>query len=304
MRRHVVAAIAGAIVLGLAGSAHGVRFDFERADQLDEWEVLTDRGGPVWTVEGGVLKITGEHGTYAAVRVIRDLRMLEGSISFRFRYEDLPMRNSAEIGAVFRIQPEPRPDGYPGQYVFIDTGKLSVWWHARRLWAWDAALAEVPEAPADGGGDWGEMMGGGGWGVALEDLPDRMPNKWIRVRIDVDREGWHEVYIDVGGGLERMISADEVLDLSVWTEEAWQVDRAELRKPGVLGAIPRRPVREITKTGDPMFRIGSVGIYVWMNRPDAREVIEFDDFEVRGALAVPEETLLATTWGDIRSSRR
>ena len=147
-------------------------------------------------------------------------------------------------------------------------------------------------------------MGGGGRSAQLEGLPERMPNRWIRMRIDVDRGGWHEVYVDVGGGLERMISADDVLDLSVWTEEAWQIDRADLKEPGVLGGIPRLPVREIVKTGDPMFRVGSVGIYVLMFRPDEREHIEIDDFEVRGELAVPDETFLATTWGALRSSRR
>ncbi len=298
MRRHLTVAIAGAVLLGSAMRAQGVFFTFDDPAVLDQLEVLTDRGGARWTVEDGVLRIrTDPAGSAVSVRAVRGLQILQGSISFRVRVVGLTRWAFADIGAVFRLQPEPSPDGYPGQYVYLSQMESngfesSMRWDARTLWEWDVPKPGAPVVPVGGAVRQEHLCCGGG----LVELPFRRgrSDKWVRVVITLDREGRHEVHVDLGGGLEPAISVDDLLDRPLTVKKG--------------GGTVTRPIGDIIKDGHPMFGVGGVGIYARMQggpdqfqkELDDQLYLELDDFEVRGWLAVPDSSSLVTTWARLK----
>ncbi len=274
MRRYLTAAIAGAIVLGLATQAHSVLFTFDDPAELDQWDALTEWFDPVWTVDEGVLTVSGHpFGQPTTVRVVRDLELDEGSISFRFRVVGLdgevPQWRFAQVGAVFRLRPDPSPDGYPGQYVYLDTLDRSAWWQNRSEWATDRICCGGRRVPLDN------------WAAPIAD-------EWMEMRIEFDSVGWHEVPVDLGGGLERVIGIEEMSEAGV--------------KPSDGKAF--LPIENVIEAGDPMFGVGGVGIYVHMNRPGDDVRVQIDDFEVGGGppivTGVSATGHLAATWAQLK----
>ncbi len=278
MRRYLTAAIVGVIVLGLAPQAGGVLFTFDGPADLEEWEVRTnwpDALPAQWEVDDGVLKVSAPTA-FLTLGAVRGLERRQGSVSFRFRFVEVP-KEVLQVGVVFRLQPDPDPTGYPGQYVTLSAGSGWIVWNCTRQWD-----------PEPGG-----FRLGTGWGVPLNgwDLDRWNVEDWMRIRIDFHWVGWHEVYVDTGGGLERVMGREEVLNALVPTRH---------NRMKVGEALDLSPAKEMIAAGDSLFEEGTVGLYIHGNHGAVPQWLEFDDFAVSDWLAVPDESSLVTTWAQLK----